>query len=109
MRSKIAAARTLVTRGSMLAAIFALGACQHDNPRGYPYMGGPDNFGEANRVTMATQVIDPDPVYDTAVPETYGEHAAQAIERYRTDKVKKPDKIRTSSTDSSGGSGGGGN
>lgn len=55
------------------------------------------NWGEANRQTMAAQVIDPNPVYDTAVPETSGDHAAKAIERYRTDKVKKPERIKTSS------------
>lgn len=97
MRSKVILA---------LAAGLALGACQH-GPSDYPYMGGPDNFGEANRVTMAAQVIDPTPHYDTAVPEGSGEHAAQAVERYRTDKVKQPDKVRTSDI-KAGGSGGGG-
>lgn len=97
-----------------IAALMAsclLSACQNDRPRGLPYMGGADNFGEANRVTMAAQVIDPEPVYDTAVPETFADHAGQAVERYRTDKVKKPDKVRTSnnSTGGGGGSGGGGN
>lgn len=100
MRSRTAAI-------AALAAALALGACQHQ-PDGYPYMGGPDNFGEANRVTMAAQVVDPDPVYDTAIAESSGEHAAQAVERYRTDKVKKPDKVRTSNTTAGGGSGGGG-
>jgi type IV pilus biogenesis protein CpaD/CtpE len=58
-------------------------------------MGGQDNFGEANRQTFAAQVIDPVPIYGTAVPETHAEHAAQAIERYRTDKVKLPDRVKT--------------
>ncbi len=61
-----------------------------------------DNFGEANRQTMAAQVIDPNPQYDTAVPETSAEHAAQAAERYRTDRVKQPDKIQTSNSSSPG-------
>lgn len=89
--------------------VLALAACA-SGPNGQPYMGGPDNFGEANRVTMAAQVVDPDPAYDTAVPETYAEHAGQAAERYRTDKVKKPDKVRTSTmkAESSGDGGGGG-
>lgn len=91
-----------------LAAALALGGCQHDNPRGLPYMGGPDNFGEANRVTMAAQVVDPDPAYDTAVPETQGEHAGRAVERYRTDKVKRPERIRTSNSTTGGGGGSGG-
>lgn len=58
-------------------------------------------FGDANRMTMAAQVVDPDPQYDTLNPPTSGEHSGQAAERYRTDKVKKP--VRTSSTQSSGG------
>ncbi len=52
-------------------------------------------FGEANRATYAAMVINPDPQYDTPIPATSAEHAAQAIERYRNDRVKKPDSIRT--------------
>lgn len=89
-----------------LLAALSLGACQHDDPRGLPYMGGPDNFGEANRVTMAAQVVDPAPVYETTVPETYAEHAGQAAERYRMDKVKRPD--RTKTTEVNAGESGGG-
>lgn len=88
--------------------LLLLSGCATDDQRHLASLGGPDNFGEANRVTMAAQVIDPDPVYATAVPETSAEHAAQADERYRTDKVKKPDRVRTSSTGNGGGSGGGG-
>lgn len=78
-----------------LAALLALGGCAQAALDGSAYLGGKDNFGEANRQTMAAQVIDPAPVYDTGVPETHGEHAAQAIERYRTDKVKMPDRVKT--------------
>lgn len=69
----------------------------------------PDNWGEANRQTMAAQIIDPTPEYATQVPESSGAHAQKASERYRTDKVKLPDKLRTSSTQSGGGGGNGGN
>lgn len=62
-------------------------------------------FGEANRQTMAAQVIDPDPEYDTLVPESSGEHAAQAIERYRTDKIKQPESIRSTENIRGGGQG----
>jgi hypothetical protein len=69
----------------------------------------PDNFGEANRQTMMAQVIDPNPEYDTAVPVSSGEHAGQAIERYRKDQVKKPERSKTSNVgQSSGGNGGSG-
>lgn len=69
-----------------------------------------EGWGEANRQTMAAQIIDPTPHYDTAVPETSGEHAAKATERYRDDKVKQPEKLKTSNTSTGGGSStGGGN
>lgn len=77
------------------AALLLLSGCATGDGQ-LPYLGGPDNFGEANRQTMAAQVVDPDPVYDTAVPQSSAEHAGQAIERYRLDKVKQPDKMKTS-------------
>ena len=86
-----------------LAAVPLLAACQTDQAG----LGGPaSTFGEANRQTMMAQVVDPDPQYEFLDPETSALHAAQAVERYRTDKVKKPDRVR--STESSGGGGGGG-
>lgn len=78
-----------------LTAALPLSACQTADLRGGPYNGGKDNFGEANRQTFAAQVIDPAPVYDKSVAETHGEHAAQAVERYRQDKVKLPDRVKT--------------
>jgi hypothetical protein len=51
-------------------------------------------FGEPNRQTLMAQVIDPDPQYDQPATSS-GDHAAQAVERYRTDKVKKPERVRT--------------
>ena len=90
---------------ALAAVIGVLAGCTSDGTGGLVYNSGPDTFGEANRQTLAAQVIDPAPVYETAVADGSAEHAAQAIERYRTDKVKKPDKMRT--TDSKiGGSGG---
>lgn len=65
----------------------------------------PADFGEANRQTYAAMIIDPDPVYETEIP-TSAEHAAQAVERYRTDKVKQPERVTSTSVSSgSGGSG----
>ncbi|MEP3049785.1 MAG: hypothetical protein ABJP48_10500 [Erythrobacter sp.] len=52
-------------------------------------------WGEANRATMAAQVINPNPEYDTLVPETSAERAANAIERYRSGQVEQPDRIAT--------------
>ena len=60
-------------------------------------------FGEANRATYAAMVVNPDPKYDTPIPASSAEHAAQAIERYRTDAVKRPERIETTDVGSSGG------
>ena len=46
---------------------------------------------------MMAQVVNPVPEYDTLNPPTSGEHAGQAAERYRTDKVKQPENVSTSS------------
>ncbi|GMN01861.1 hypothetical protein [Erythrobacter sp. MTPC3] len=54
-------------------------------------------FGEANRATMAAQVINPNPEYDTLVPETSANNAVQAIDRYRDGTVEQPE--RQSTTD----------
>ena len=63
-------------------------------------------FGEAVKQTMMAQVIDPDPEYDTLVPESSGEHAADAIERYRNDSVKQPERQGITSGSGSGSGGG---
>ena len=65
-------------------------------------------FGEANRQTMMAQVIDPDPVYEEPMVGS-GEHAADAVERYRTDSVKEPESISTTTRIGGGGSGSGSN
>lgn len=64
------------------------------------------HFGEANRQTMMAQVVNPDPVYPEEMA-TSGDHAADAIERYREDKVKQPESIRTTNVGEGSGSGSG--
>jgi len=88
----------------LLAFGLSLGGCAEPLGGGLPYMGGPTNFGEANRQTMAAQIIDPAPTYPTLVPETDADHAVAAVTRYRTDKVKPPVSPRVST--SASGSGG---
>jgi hypothetical protein len=78
----------------------ALSGCSTTNFLDEP---GDSKFGEANRQTMMAQVVNPDPVY-TEPLTTSGEHAADAIERYRNDQVTEPETVSTSS----GGSGGSG-
>jgi len=84
----------------LLAVVALLGGCEHDQ------LGGKaaSTFGEANRQTMMAQVVDPDPQYDTLVPETSAAHAAQAADRYAKDTVKKPEKVRSTESVSSGSS-----
>lgn len=81
------------------AAAALLAGCQPGEVNSLPYMGGADNFGEANRQTMAAQVIDPNPTYLEPVPETHAEHAGQAVERYRMDRVKQPDRVKTNNAE----------
>ncbi len=77
---------------AVIAVLPLLGACEHD----FAGVGTPaSTFGEANRQTMMAQVVDPDPEYDTINPPTSGERAGMAGERYRADKVKKPERVRS--------------
>ena len=75
-----------------VSATVILGACTQGLALGDKPVA---EFGEANRQTMMAQVIDPDPQYETLVPETSGERTAAAVERHATDKVKKPKTVRT--------------
>lgn len=79
-----------------LATIPLLAACAHDG-------AGPpaSTFGEANRQTMLAQVIEPDNQYETLVAPSSAGKAAQAIDRYRRDAVKKPERVRSTTTGSS--------
>lgn len=75
-------------------------------------LGKADNWGEANRQTFAAMVINPNPEYDDPIPKTSGDRVAAAIERLRTDKVKKPERQNVSEVGRTGGTGsstGGGN
>lgn len=86
-----------------LATAFTVSACATAEDK--EWIGYQDpGFGEANRATYAAMVVNPDPQYNTPIPATSAEKAAQAIERYRNDQVKQPE--RTSTTEGiSGGSG----
>ncbi len=52
--------------------------------------GQADNWGEATRQTLAAQIINPNPEYDTPLATGSGARAVAALERYRTDKIKQP-------------------
>ena len=88
-------------RRTILAAlaILAVGGCTSFDPKTGKI--NETTMGEAVKMTMAAQVIEPDPQYEYLDPPTSGQHATMAIERYRTDKVKQPERI-SSTTVSSG-------
>ena len=66
----------------------ALAGCTTNDP----------TFGGAVRHNYALQVINPDPRYEgTLVEGGEGTRSAAAVERYRTDRVKKPATISTTS------------
>ena len=57
-----------------------------------------DDFGWATRETLAAQIVNPAPAYDGRPILISADHAVQAAERYRTDKVKLPVQPKTSKT-----------
>ncbi len=63
-------------------------------------------LGGAVRQNYAAQIVNPDPQYEDE-QTLDGSVGAAAVERYRTDKVKQPVGVKT--TTKSGGSGGGPN
>ena len=64
-------------------------------------------LGGALKHDLAMQTIDPDPVYTgSEIEGGSGDHGAAAVERYRTDAVKEPKSVKTTSG-SGGGNGGG--
>lgn len=82
-------------------ALLLLAGCDTLNPQ----TGSPDPaFGEAVKYDMAIQVIDPDPVYteDDSQPGDSGAKGAEAVKRYRTDKVKDVEVMETTSGSASG-------
>jgi hypothetical protein len=89
-------------RAIIVVASLLLGACAAAEPIGSRAAG----FGEAFKYDTAIQTINPDPVYppDAAQPGSNGDVGAQAVTRYRTDKVKKVETMGT--TTSASGSGG---
>ncbi|MDC8754808.1 hypothetical protein OIK40_09165 [Erythrobacter sp. sf7] len=57
----------------------------------------PAGFGEANRQSYAAMIVNPEPVYTEDMTAS-GEKAADAVERYRKDEVKQPDRPSTGDT-----------
>lgn len=91
---------TKLMRPLGLAALLLVAGCRDDlESTGEPL----SEFGEANRQTMLAQTVNPEPEYDTAIPPTSAEHAAQAADRHATDRVKKPERVSSTQGSGSGG------
>ncbi len=69
-----------------LLSLLALGACGTQKPLGR-------DFGNSIRHNMAVQTVNPEP--STVSPLYDGEHAAQAIKKYREGTVENPETITT--------------
>ncbi|MBY6127090.1 hypothetical protein KUW15_00025 [Qipengyuania aquimaris] len=76
------------------AAVLAATACTNNDGRLDLTQGDP-TWGDANRATMAAQVIDPSPEYDTPIPPTSASNAVRAADRYREGTVEQPERIST--------------
>lgn len=81
--------------GCSVLALALLSGCTANDP----------GMGDAVRANHAAQIVDPEPQYAEAMTAD-GSQTASAQERYRTDKVKKPVGVKT--TTGGSGSGGGG-
>lgn len=97
--------RTLAVSTALACCAALLPGCAETSLLAQP---GDAAFGEANRQTMMAQVVNPDPVYEDTMTAS-GHLAAEAIDRYRNDRVKRPDTIRTTNVGSGEGTGSGPN
>ena len=79
-----------IDRRALIALLLApaLGACQTT----VGDLNAPDaaKFGEANRQTLAAQVVDPDPQYEYLDPPTSGQHASAASAAVSARRMRGP-------------------
>ncbi|MBX7460158.1 hypothetical protein [Qipengyuania huizhouensis] len=75
-------------------AALALAACTNNDGRLDLTQGDP-TWGDANRATMAAQVVDPSPEYDTPIPPTSATNAVRAIDAYNEGNVEEVETIST--------------
>jgi len=57
----------------------------------------PEDFGEANRMTYAAMIVDPDPEYDEPM-ESSGERAVGAVQAYEEGSVEEPERVTSTET-----------
>ena len=81
-----------------LAALI-LGGCTNNDGR-FDLTQGDPTWGEANRATMAAQVVDPSPEYENPIPPTSASNAVRAADAYRAGTVEQVERISTTDEDS---------
>lgn len=88
----------IMSRLTIAGLALAAGGCTAVDP----------GMGETVQRQIAVQTINPAPDYAEPYESANGEKMAAAVQRYRSDRVKPPKSIRTTSGSgaSSGGSGG---
>ncbi len=74
--------------GACTAALALAGCATYSSPEAGKF--NPEDFGEANRMTYAAMVVDPDPEYDAPM-EGDAEVAAEAVTAYREGAVEEPE------------------
>lgn len=74
--------------GVSAAALALAGCATYNSPEAGKF--DPEDFGEANRMTYAAMVVDPDPEYDGPM-ESDAEAAADAVAAYREGDVEEPE------------------
>ena len=82
-------------------ATLAVGACTNTDGRIDLTQGDP-TWGEANRATMAAQVIDPSPEYENPIPPTSASNAVRAADAYRAGEVEEVERISTTESTEGG-------
>jgi hypothetical protein len=81
-----------IRRAWLLAGIALLAACETGGGTDFE---GDAGWGEANRQTMAAQVINPNPEYTDPIPPTSADNAVDAIDRLREGRVEQPERVST--------------
>ena len=76
------------------AAVLALSACTNADGR-FDLSNSDPTWGDANRATMAAQVIDPNPVYENPIPPTSAVNAVRAIDAYAEGNVEEVESLDT--------------
>lgn len=76
---------------AMAASVLMTGCASYGNTEG---AYDPAAFGEANRQTYAAMVVNPEVVYTEDMTGS-AEKASDAVERYREDTVKQPERPST--------------